>query len=432
MPFNPDDLGRWIPALSSLKTFKIPTGETVLSADAQPKQSFTTPGSNWWTYQGNLARSGMAPGVFGANGIQAVWDRDLVATEYGNPYWMAPPVFGSGKVIVNCGLNPGTLYALSTQDGSTLWTYSEPMTNGTRVRVRQSPAVVSGRVFAGLDVWPNAGPLSGRVCALNESDGSVAWSAEIPQPVSGSVAVAHAQVYVLTGMPLALVALEQDSGSWRWSTLLNATEYTYNSPCIVGSLVVVAGQNAIYGISVIAGTIEWRTPLIAESIFPASPTIFYPTRSGRIQIICAGIVINDQTPPHDDIVSVRSLSTSGRVLWQFGSRIGFSNNHSFVLCSHQAVFVIAGDKVFALDPANGYMIWTHTLPARVESSPAIGGKFLYIVCTNEMFYTLSLANGQETSALSMAGANLSSDSGLAIDMGLLVISNAAHVKAFAG
>lgn len=432
MPVDPADLIRSLPALSTLRSLRIPRGEIELALESHNKSSATSPGSNWWTYHADLARSGVHPGNFGANGIQAAWDRDLVGTETGNPYWMGPPVFGSSKVIVSCGLNPGTLYALSSQDGSTLWTYSEPISNDTRVRVRQAPAVANGRVFAGLDVWPNSAPLTGRVLALNEADGSIEWSTDISQPVSGSVAVAHGQVYVLTGMPLAIVAVAQESGEWLWMTQLSVTQYTNNSPCIVGTLIVVAGQNAIYGISAITGTLEWRTPLIAESLFPATPTISYPSRSGRVQIICAGIVINDQRPPHDDTVSVVALSTSGAILWRFGSRIGFSNNQSFVLSDAQRILVVAGDKVFALEPATGNLLWAHTLPARVESSPAIAGSSLYLVCTDEVLYTLSLADGQETSSQPMLGANLSSDSGLAIDQGLMVISNAAHVKAFSG
>lgn len=391
----------------------------------------TVPGSNWWLYQADLSRTGSYPGNVINPPLQVAWETNLQSTDPARN-WMRPPVFGHGKVFVSNGLNPGALHAVSTQDGSILWSFTVQMTDGTRIRIRQAPAIANDRVYGAFEVEPDNGPSSCRVYALREADGSVAWQTDVPSAIGGSVALAHARLFVQTYRPMKIFALDQLDGTIVWSTMLSQTDYAFLSPCIAGTHVIAVGENAIFAVDAMTGSVEW-TSAFAQPVFGTTPVIYYPeTVGGQMSVIAAGIVQTNASPPHDDVVVVHAVSLSGRPLWSFGHYVGYTNNTCHVAITTDRAVVVAGSRLIAFNPANGYFFWSLELPARVEVAPAICNGVFYCVTVDNTLRGVSVATGQEVWSMQLPGNAVSSDAGIGIDQGVMVVPNNGRVIAYAG
>lgn len=390
----------------------------------------TTPSSNWWTYQADLPRTGTYPGTAPSIPLKEAWQTNLHSSGH-DAYWTNPPVFGHDKVIVSAGLNPGSVYALSTRDGSIIWSFTAPTSGNLKAHIRGAPAAANNTIYGAFEVIHTSGPMTGRVCALRETDGSVAWQTDLPSPATGSVLVAYGLVFVQT-YGQKIYALNQTNGTIVWSNDLPETTEVYNSPTVVSSNLVVAGMRSVYSLNITNGIQRWRYDSINE-LFPASPAVYYPTSGSgtKISIITAGVVRNDSTSPHDDIVSVVALSsTTGRIIWAFDQYLDFTNNSSFIGLAEGKVFVLAGSRVVALSAANGMFYWAHTAPARIECAPAICNGILYFTAIDNKLHAVNLHSAQEVFSSNLPGNYQSSDHGIAVDQKLIVIPNSGKVIAY--
>lgn len=207
----------------------------------------------------------------------------------GEPQWLyeaggpinSSPAFADGKVVVGSAVG---VAAVDAATGEPAWEVPRPD------KLDSSPCVADGRVYIGD--W------TGKVLALDLSDGAVVWEQQISErPIFASPAVAHDLLYVVT-TGSSLVALDTDTGATLWETgLLRGGGYA--SPVVCGTALLVG--SAWYAINALdvtngdllvsAGGAEFQylhgTPTITDNaIYLSSES--WPPVSGSIAKLTFG------------------------------------------------------------------------------------------------------------------------------------------------
>ncbi len=134
----------------------------------------------WLMYQANSRHTGHLPGVTHAVPLERVWERSFPNAV------LTPPVVGNNKVFMTAG---NDLFALSTEDGSTLWTYTAPIGG-----FWSGVAAVGNRVYA-VNRVPD-GSHDGRVVCLRASTGALLWSESGGEGSVAPVTVGGSHVFV--------------------------------------------------------------------------------------------------------------------------------------------------------------------------------------------------------------------------------------------
>lgn len=134
----------------------------------------------WLMFQANSRHTGHLPGVTHAVPLERVWTRSFPDA------LLTPPVVGSGKVFMTAS---NDLFALSTEDGSTLWTYTAPIGG-----FWSGVAAVGNRVYAVTRV-PD-GSDNGRVICLRPSTGALLWSESGGEGSEAPVTVGGGHVFI--------------------------------------------------------------------------------------------------------------------------------------------------------------------------------------------------------------------------------------------
>lgn len=141
----------------------------------------------WMMYQANSRHTGHLPGVTHAVPLERVWTCSFPDA------LLTPPVIGNDKVFMTAG---NDLFALSTEDGSTLWTYTASVGG-----FWSGVAAAGNRVYA-VNRVPD-GSDDGRVICLRASTGALVWSesggegSEAPVTVGGGHVFIHAKPCIL-------------------------------------------------------------------------------------------------------------------------------------------------------------------------------------------------------------------------------------------
>ena len=391
----------------------------------------TQPGSNWWTYQVDLANSGRLPGEGLATPLEIAWEREIESTDAARTS-MFPPVFGDGKVLAHLGLNPGVLHALSAEDGSTIWSFRAPAGPGEdKVTLRQAPAVANGQVYGMYSVTPESGPTTSRLYALDEDDGTVLWSADESRAPQGAVKVASGLIFAVFGGH-SLRAFSQNDGEPIWTASLGEGGQTaYTTPAVAFGNVIAADTDGVYAFRANTGSPEWSYAF-GETLTPYSPVVYADVAEGEPPVLLIAGTVQPLVSGEPSTVVVRGLSpVDGSELWRLELVVGFTNGRQSVAAVNGKVFLLAGPQIFSMDVQTGALDLTniHQAPRRQEFPPAVSGAAL--------FYT----TGAELQAISVDDASLlwettlsdgwtSSEEGLAIDQGLLVVTNRGRVVAF--
>jgi len=134
----------------------------------------------WAMYQANSRHTGHLPGVTHAVPLEKVWVRSFPDA------LLTPPVIGNDKVFMTAG---NDLFALSTEDGSTQWTYTAPIGG-----FWSGVAAVGNRVYAVNRA--NDGSDDGRVVCLRASSGGILWSKSGGEGSVAPVTVGEGHVFI--------------------------------------------------------------------------------------------------------------------------------------------------------------------------------------------------------------------------------------------
>ena len=142
------------------------------------------------------------------------------------------PAVVNGRVFI--GSFDNHVYCLNETDGKQLWNYTASS------HINSSPAVANGRVFiASMD---------GNIYCLNETTGTHIWTTtcEIGYfPLQCSPAVADGMVFINSGGPLGLIALNETTGALVWNCSVGPSAY-YSSPAVANGKVFIGAMEGIF------------------------------------------------------------------------------------------------------------------------------------------------------------------------------------------
>lgn len=175
------------------------------------------------------------------------------------------PVIAGGKVIV--GDVEGTVYALNETNGSPAWTFE---TGGA---ILYSAAIDQGKVFVGSH--------DGNLYALNLSNGNLLWQAAIYKGVGGSPLVWNNRVYA-SGKDGYLYAFDANNGGQLWRFDTAATDPPSVRAPILSSPAVYPAKNLLffaaenlkaYALNATTGDLGWTAQMFGESAYDSWPVV---------------------------------------------------------------------------------------------------------------------------------------------------------------
>jgi outer membrane protein assembly factor BamB len=171
------------------------------------------------------------------------------------------------------------------------------------------------------------------------------------------------------------VAVEVASGREVWRTSLGDTyrghdgskDGPISTPALDGGRVFIVGPHGtLFALEAATGRVQWRHDLKAEYGAPAPVYGFgtSPVVAGDLVVVQAGGAKTHNVVAFDKV--------SGRLAWStaHGSATGYATPVRATIASVPQVVAVSGDKVFAVRPADGSLLWSHTLPEEQERSRA--------------------------------------------------------------
>lgn len=187
-----------------------------------------------------------------------------LSTDDGSAIWRerahptASPTVADGSVyLANTG--DGTAYALAldADDGSQVWHQSLPC-GGGEVAALATPAVAAGTVYLGLSCSPDQSTREGALVALDAASGEERWRRSLPAPVQAAPVVADGQVLV-ADFDGSVHALDPGDGSEAWRTDTPGPVYT--APSATDGAVFVLTGGGIERLGTDDGGRAWRHEL---------------------------------------------------------------------------------------------------------------------------------------------------------------------------
>ncbi len=258
------------------------------------------PGSNWWLLHRDLEHSSTVP----ANGVIPL--TNLWARTFSGALIITQPIVGDNTVLAGVwGNGTEAFVALDPGTGDVRWVRTQGQNNSATVN--GTPVAAGGRVFfveVPNPVTTNASP---QLVSLQIADGSLAWSATLPEGSQAGLAAAFGFVYVLT-RDGTLHAFSAATGAAVWQASLDVgLGQTLSSPAVGFGNVYVGSNEGLRAFDAVSGAPQW-----AASGSPgngnASPLVVYDVGVGNPAVVAIGAT--------DDILRAYHV-TSGALLWQY-------------------------------------------------------------------------------------------------------------------
>lgn len=349
--------------------------------------------TEWADFHGAASTAGSTPSGVRANQTTTLTPPLYLEWSYFFPATGSPgvqdstPSVADGLVFV--GSTGGKLYAWNLATGSLAWTYA------TSFSIRSSPAVASGAIYMGT------GGGAATLHAVNETDGTLLWSASAPgmlalnssATVDGGLVLIGAQG---SGAAGALAAFNTSTRSLQWTASIAAQAFSV--PAVDGGNVLVGATDAkMYAFST-SGTFLWSyatgastllsSPVASGGVvyFGASNGVFYalnetgPTLQFSYQVpnatiygspalwgsnvYCAASLAPAATPTAGVVYGWNT--SSGAVVSGFPVSVAAGNAtpadnaaDSSVAAANNVVYVRgANNLVQAFDASNGALLWS--------------------------------------------------------------------------
>jgi outer membrane protein assembly factor BamB len=196
----------------------------------------------------------------------------------GHPHSSVAVDVGRARVFV--GDNAGAAYAFDARTGEPLWRY-ELEAGAGQSEIKTTPTVIPALGFVVFGAW------SGKVYALDEETGRVAWEQPAGGRLTSSSAYLPATQTLFAGTVTGrLVALDAASGRERWR--YEARAGILSSPAVSGDgRAVVFGSNdgRVHALATRDGSVIWATQIDGQ--VSGSPTlvgsrIYVTSRGGSL------------------------------------------------------------------------------------------------------------------------------------------------------
>lgn len=283
--------------------------------------------------------------------------------------------------VVYVGGHDGYVYALAAASGKLLWEYA---TDG---RVVSTPTYHDGVVYAGST--------DNYLYALDACDGTLLWryKSGIRQfrtisyrGIRSSPAIRDGVVYV-GGCDGRVRALDAKTGKQLW-LLDTGTEGSYASPTLDGGDLYVGSDGLkdshLFALKADTGEVRWKFPV---------PKQLYATPA-----LADGILYVHVRDDH--VYALRAAD--GALVWKTPAPAPQGENQVFTdlgksspAVASDSVYVGIGHELVALARATGEVRWRAATGRRVDSSPLVVGKTVYVGSDDRNFYAFDAGSGRE-------------------------------------
>jgi len=197
----------------------------------------------------------------------------------------------------------------------------------------------------------------GYLYALSQASGAISWRAEVGNYLTDSTPALEGQTLFVAARGTTIEALNAQTGAVYWTFAV--AERIEAPPLVVGSRVLVASRTTLWTLNATDGSLLWKFHRGAVGW----PTTGVPAVAGDTVYVGLG-----------SGSSLWALNlTNGQIVWAFdtGDRIT-----SAPLVSAGTVYIATWHgEIFALDRAQGTMLWVYTLNGKTKQSliDGVGG-----------------------------------------------------------
>jgi outer membrane protein assembly factor BamB len=183
-----------------------PATSATAAPSPSPSVSEATPAAGWFTYHGNVARTGKVSGLPAAGKLALAWTRRLGAAVYGQPLVIGATVVAATNTNEVVGLDLATgAVRWHQRVGTPLPISEQPCGNINPLGITSTP-VYDPRNRLVYVVAQN-GKTGHELAALRVSNGQVAFTRSVPSPDQrpaydqqrGALTLSHGRVYVVFG-----------------------------------------------------------------------------------------------------------------------------------------------------------------------------------------------------------------------------------------
>lgn len=308
--------------------------------------------TSWPMFRGNVQQTGYTPANI-TPPLRVVWSRNIGATE-------STPAIVNG--IVYCAGLTGKVTAMNLSNGKVRWIFKSPSSFGA------SPTIYKGIVYIGDE--------GGVFYAIRAADGKELWRFRTGDKIMSCAVPAGGGRILFGSYDMHLYCLQSGLGKKRWSFKTQAQVHATAS--VVGNQAVISGcDGKIRFLSLQNGNQTAVVPFGGN--IAASPAYsnghFY---LGGLNAIYASIDVKSHAyswkmQEHEDGAACYASAAATKDGVVFGSR---------------------SNKVFRVNPANGKPVWSYRCQGQINASPVINNKIVWVASDDGILTALDYPTGR--------------------------------------
>jgi RNA polymerase sigma factor (sigma-70 family) len=317
--------------------------------------------TEWLLFRGNSLQTGVAQTTL-PDKLEILWTfkaKDSIEN--------APAV---AKGVVYAGAMDEHLYALDLVTGAEKWKYRA----GKDAGFKASPAVKGDTVYVG--------DTDGLFHAIDIEKGTKRWTFETGAEITSGANFTGNRVLFGSGDETLYCLTTDGKKAWTFKVPGGPVMAT---PAVVDGRTFVAGcDSALHVIDLDKGT-ELASVELAG------------------QVGATAAVINDRVYVGTMVHHVQAVDwKNAKVDWTFEPEKGGQPFAASIAATDKLIIGASRDKrVYALDRATGERKWDFLTRGRIESSPVVVGRRVYVGSGDRKFYVLDLATGKEIQQLTL-------------------------------
>ncbi|MEH0834234.1 outer membrane protein assembly factor BamB [Pectobacterium cacticida] len=328
-----------------------------------------------------------------------------------HPAWQGDRVFAADR--------RGTVKAMDLNDGKEIWRVD--LSEKTNFFSRNNPALLSGGVtVAGNHVY--IGSEKAQVYALNTEDGSSVWQTRVAGEALSRPVVSDGVVLIHTSNGI-LQALNEADGTIKWSVNLDMPTLSLrgeSAPTTAFGAAIVGGDNGrVNAVLINQGQLIWQQRISQ----PSGATEIDRLNDVDTTPVVVGEVV--YALGYNGNMTALDLR-SGQMLWK--RELG--SVHDFIIDGDRIYLVDQDDRVIALSTNGGVSLWRQSdLLHRGLTAPVLYNGYLVVGDTEGYLHWLNTADGRFVAQQKVDSSGFLSKPVVASDK-LLIQSRNGDVYAF--
>ncbi|CDL86797.1 outer membrane protein assembly factor BamB [Xenorhabdus cabanillasii] len=312
---------------------------------------------------------------------RVVWDKS-VGNGVGHYYSHLSPAWQGSTVYV--ADRHGIVKAFEIDSGKELW--STDLSEKTGLLSSRLPALLSGGLTVSGDRL-YVGTEKAKVIALDSTNGKVEWESQVAGEALSRPVVSDGLVLIHTGNGM-LQALNENDGSVAWSINMDTPPLSVrgeSAPAIAYGAAIVGGDNGrISAVLLSQGQLIWQ-----QRISQVTGT----TEIDRLNDVDMTPVISDNViyaiAYNGNLVAMDMRS--GQIIWK--RDLGSVND--MVVTDNNIFIVDQDDRILSLRKSDGVTIWSqNNLLHRNLTAPEMYNGYLVVGDGEGYLHWLSMADGQ--------------------------------------